>query len=89
MSYTDYGYQSIEMADVHRYLLPALKTMLGKPSGAVLDLGCGNGAVARALLADGIDVYGVDASDTGIRLAKEQYPDRFYVHDLSTGITSN
>jgi 2-polyprenyl-3-methyl-5-hydroxy-6-metoxy-1,4-benzoquinol methylase len=33
------------------------------PGAAILDLGCGSGVpIAQALLADGFDVHGVDAS---------------------------
>jgi 2-polyprenyl-3-methyl-5-hydroxy-6-metoxy-1,4-benzoquinol methylase len=60
--------------------------MLGPPDGPILDLGCGNGAIARELLWAGYDVYGVDASETGIAQARAEWPDRFYVHDLSRAV---
>ena len=37
----------------------------------------------RELLRAGYDVYGVDASATGISQASAEWPDRFFVYDLS------
>lgn len=59
--------------------------MLGRTRGAVLDLGCGNGSIARALIAEGYDVYGVDASESGIAIANAESPGRFFVLDVSSG----
>ena len=81
--YQDYGWGR-GMTDAHGYLYPALRRMMEKDkSKTVLDLGCGNGAVAGMLLKEGYNVYGVDASVTGISIAKAVYPDRFFVHDVS------
>ena len=51
----------------------------------ILDLGCGNGAIARALLAEGYDVYGVDASVSGITMANAEAPGRFFELDVQLG----
>lgn len=67
--YKDYGYESAELGWAHSYLLPGLLAMLGPSRGPILDVGCGNGAIARALIAKGYDVYGVDASESGIASA--------------------
>ncbi len=83
--YKDYGYQTEVQVDAHGYLLPAIRQILGKPSGPILDLGCGNGAIARALLSEGWDVYGADASESGIRLAEQVAPGRFHVLDITAG----
>lgn len=40
----------------------------------ICDLGCGNGYIAGRLAALGYDVTGVDASRSGIELAKRTYP---------------
>lgn len=46
------------------------------PGGSILDLGCGHGApVAAALVADGFDVYGVDASPTLAAAFRGRLPD--------------
>ena len=84
-SYKEYGYQSSGLGSAHGYLLPGLLAMLGQPRGPVLDLGCGNGSVARALIAQGYDVYGVDASESGISIANAKSPGRFFVLDVSAG----
>lgn len=86
MAYKDYGYRSADASHAHAYLMKPLREMLGPPNGPILDLGCGNGAVARELLQTGYDVYGVDASETGIFQARTEWPDRFFVHDLSRGV---
>ncbi len=84
-SYRDYGHASTVPSWSCAYLLPQLRKMLGTPAGAILDVGCGNGATARALLAEGYDVFGVDASESGIELANGETPGRFYLLDLNTG----
>jgi 2-polyprenyl-3-methyl-5-hydroxy-6-metoxy-1,4-benzoquinol methylase len=45
------------------------------PGAAVLDLGCGFGAISQVLLEDGFTVYGVDASQSMIRAFKERFPE--------------
>lgn len=42
-------------------------------SGVILDYGCGNGSIAISLIKEGYDVYGVDASVSGIRNANNEY----------------
>ena len=51
----------------------------------ILDLGCGNGVIANHLISLGYNVYGTDASESGIAFAREQNPDRFFIQDLSSG----
>ncbi len=81
--YQDYGFPDTALSHAHQYLLPALLPILHQGK-KILDLGCGNGALAIKLLQLNFDIYGVDASVEGINLAKENYPDRFYLQDLST-----
>ena len=46
------------------------------PGASILDLGCGHGApVAAALLADGFDLYGVDASPTLTAEFRRRFPE--------------
>jgi 2-polyprenyl-3-methyl-5-hydroxy-6-metoxy-1,4-benzoquinol methylase len=83
---TEYGYHSGEPCCTHAYLLPAVVRALGAPSGPVLDIGCGNGAVARSLISLGHDVYGVDASESGVAEANASHPGgRFFVADVQSG----
>ena len=83
--YRDYRYDSPVPTWSHRYLIAPLRGLLVGAKGPILDLGCGNGAIARVLLNEGYDVYGLDASDSGIRIASDGVPARFFVLDLSTG----
>lgn len=84
MGYKDYGWTE-GATDAHGYLIPALQTMLAGHKGKrILDLGCGNGVVARRLIEEGFDVYGIDASETGIRIASGEHPGRFFVQDISS-----
>ncbi|MDP2829689.1 MAG: methyltransferase domain-containing protein [Sulfuricellaceae bacterium] len=81
--YKDYGYQSADSNWSDSYLMAPLRALLGPPRGPVLDIGCGNGAIARALLEEGYDVYGIDASESGIGIADRTAPGRFFVHDVA------
>lgn len=84
-SYMDYGWVEGE-TDAHGYLYPTLRGMLDHDkSKRILDLGCGNGIIAGRLLDAGFDVYGLDASESGINNANRQYPGRFFVQDISAG----
>jgi 2-polyprenyl-3-methyl-5-hydroxy-6-metoxy-1,4-benzoquinol methylase len=85
VSYTQYVYNSPDEGWSYGYLVPQVRAMLGQPGGAVIDLGCGNGAIALALLSLGYDVYGVDASASGIAFANAKAPGRFFVLDVSSG----
>ena len=59
---------------------------LVEPGGTVLDLGCGPGKpMAEYLIANGLDVCGVDSSPTMIAMARENLPGReFVVADMRT-----
>src|SRR5215831_3965456 len=57
----------------------------GITSGLIVDLGCGSGILAEALLSAGYEVLGVDASPAMIRLARRQAPrGRFVTESLRT-----
>ena len=83
--YQDYGYTNNEADHTFFYLLDALSFMLHKERNRfILDLGCGNGYWVSYLIKQGYNAYGTDASENGINIAKKEYPDRFFVQDLST-----
>lgn len=68
------------------YELPALLAALGdQKSKKVLDLGCGPGPVAAALVRGGADVVGVDRSAAMVDIARSSLGARahFLRHDLS------
>jgi len=82
--YKDYNWVAGE-TDAHSYLYPTLRAMLEKYKGKqILDVGCGNGALACRLISEGFDVFGIDASDSGIGIANGKYPGRFFVLDISS-----
>jgi SAM-dependent methyltransferase len=58
---------------------PPLFELLPPPGRATLDVGCGEGRVARDLARRGYRVVGLDASPTLVRLAREADPDSEYV----------
>lgn len=73
----DYGYRTDETSCSHAYVWPVVAGSLRERAPAprrLLDLGCGNGAVAGALQGLGYTVDGVDASESGISLARASYP---------------
>jgi 2-polyprenyl-6-hydroxyphenyl methylase/3-demethylubiquinone-9 3-methyltransferase len=70
-----YSWPSAEPTCAHAYLWPAVRRILadgvaGGRARRVFDLGCGNGATARALAAEGWEVAGVDPSRQGIAQAR-------------------
>ena len=67
----------------HAYVLEPVAAALEGIAGPVLDMGCGNGSLALHLIERGFDVYGVDASSSGIRIACSRAPGRFAVGDVS------
>jgi 2-polyprenyl-3-methyl-5-hydroxy-6-metoxy-1,4-benzoquinol methylase len=73
----EYGYQSAQPSWANHYLWPALRNILrgNLPRGAaIFELGCGSGATAAMLSELGHPVTAIDASPSGIRIAKEAYP---------------
>ena len=73
---TTYKYCSAEAAHTHAYLWqPLLAELMDHNVRRIFDLGCGNGALARFLSGQGIDVVGVDPSETGISMARAANPD--------------
>lgn len=76
MSYNDYGYKSDAACHMLGRILPVVERMLGPlPLGSrILDIGCGNGALAAHFLAKGMRVVGVDLSESGISIARSRYP---------------
>lgn len=84
--YKDYNW-SEGATCAHAYLYDDLITLLEddhKIARKILDVGCGNGTIANIMIDEGYDVYGIDASTTGIKVAQKQNPERFYVQDLTS-----
>jgi 2-polyprenyl-3-methyl-5-hydroxy-6-metoxy-1,4-benzoquinol methylase len=61
---------------------------------SICDLGCGNGHISGRLAALGYQVTGIDASKSGIQLARRIYPQATFIEaiidrNLNAGIDSN
>ena len=73
--YEDFGFSAPEprVGESGRSLTPVLAALISRQVGvhSVCDLGCGNGYLAGRLGALGYSVTGVDASETGIAIARE------------------
>jgi 2-polyprenyl-3-methyl-5-hydroxy-6-metoxy-1,4-benzoquinol methylase len=75
-----YGFASADAEHTHAYLWPTVFAELDRlglsgDGKRVFDLGCGNGATAKALADRGWRVSGVDPSESGIGFARSAYPD--------------
>lgn len=81
--YFEYGFKDEKPSHAHNYLLPTLKKILCENNSKnIIDIGCGNGSLAIELINDGYNVFGIDASENGIKLAKKTFPDRFYLQNI-------
>jgi 2-polyprenyl-3-methyl-5-hydroxy-6-metoxy-1,4-benzoquinol methylase len=85
INYKDYGYINGNSSCLDNYLTTTFIKILNKNQNkTILDLGCGNGWLTRKIYNYGYNIYGIDASETGIKIAKEINPDRFFIQNLST-----
>ncbi len=85
--YFEYGFKDAQPSHTFNYILPAIiKILAHYRSNKILDVGCGNGSMAIELIKKGYDVYGIDASEMGIKIAKGIYPDRFFLQDINSKI---
>ncbi len=83
-AYKDYGFKTASPVYVHQYIAePVIKLLDKDINKSILDLGCGNGSLVKKLIERGFNAYGTDASETGIQLASESFPERFALQDLS------
>ncbi len=83
MAYKDYGYTGTEADHLVNYLEQPLIGLLNKDKNrCILDAGCGNGYLVKSLIRKEFNAYGTDASEMGIRIAQQEYPERFAVQDL-------
>ena len=71
----EYAYHRAGLGCSHDYLLPKVLQIIDRlKPGRLFEVGCGNGSVADVLHRQGIDVQGIDYSESGIRVARENYP---------------
>lgn len=84
--YQEYGYETADPCHTFHYIHQPLLSLLNPNiNKCILDLGCGNGYIANYLISKGFNVYGTDASEDGISIARKKNPERFFIQDFSTG----
>src|SRR5438093_1058461 len=73
----EYSYESSEQLCSSRYLGPIVRNILlreAPPPKEIFEVGCGNGSTANMLSGMGYKVTGIDTSSSGIKIARETYP---------------
>ena len=60
---------------VHQYGQGVIDLIDFNGASSAIDLGCGNGALTKALLDKGLSVIGIDSSEEQLHIARELYPD--------------
>lgn len=81
----EYRYVQAGEVSSNSYILPVLRDCLRECAEPILDLGCGNGWIARQLIDAGLNVCGVDASESGVKIANSGAPGRFFQLDFQSG----
>jgi len=74
---SDYRYASADPQWSNHYLWPPVREIVLanlEPGDRVIDVGCGNGAIASMLHGEGFSTTGVDPSESGIRVAHKAHP---------------
>jgi len=72
---SDYKFNNTNASHTNAYLSPVIVSLCKKYKATkVLDLGCGNGALAGDLAAAGFTVVGCDPSESGIHYARQAVP---------------
>jgi trans-aconitate methyltransferase len=72
---------------VHKYGEDILNLLDIEKGMKILDLGCGNGALAEKMADFGADVIGMDASREMLEVAKNNYPELTFIQDDAVGFT--
>jgi len=66
----------VQMAHTDRGDVAFYREVAGDADGPVLELGCGTGRISLELLADGVDVDGLDASPAALSVLRERAAER-------------
>lgn len=66
--------------DIFKYIID----LLPRDGSPILDIGCGNGFMDNVLISMGFNIYGIDASEQGVALANRNYPNHFFVKDITS-----
>ncbi|MFH6769537.1 class I SAM-dependent methyltransferase [Gaetbulibacter aquiaggeris] len=81
--YKDYNWNDDDFTNAHGVFMTPIIKMLPTDGSPILDVGCGNGAFANYLISKGYNVFGTDASISGIEIANKKNPQHFFVQDLA------
>jgi 2-polyprenyl-3-methyl-5-hydroxy-6-metoxy-1,4-benzoquinol methylase len=82
-TYQDYRYDSALADHISAYITKPIEGLLNKNRNKkILDIGCGNGWLANGLIAQGYDVYGIDASESGVEIANRTNNGRFFIQNV-------
>src|SRR5467141_2658472 len=75
-AYRDFGFWSSAPSHMHRHYLPRVFEFCPKLGRdvTVLDVGCGNGYTAGQFAARGCRVTAIDLSESGLAIARANYP---------------
>jgi 2-polyprenyl-6-hydroxyphenyl methylase/3-demethylubiquinone-9 3-methyltransferase len=69
------------LSEAHEHILPTLRCWLAESAvKRVLDLGSGNGALTEELSQIGLEIAGLEVSQTGIAIARQAYPQIPFFH---------
>lgn len=74
--YVEFRYDDARPRGCADYVGPIVFALAGplRPGTRVLDVGCGNGALAGSLLERGCHVVGIDLSERGVAIARRAHP---------------
>jgi 2-polyprenyl-3-methyl-5-hydroxy-6-metoxy-1,4-benzoquinol methylase len=80
-----FDYQTEAPGGAQGYIVPFLLKLLAEKQirGKILDIGCGNGSMARTLEASGHEVWGCEWDPAGVEIANRAKPRRFMRWDLN------
>jgi 2-polyprenyl-3-methyl-5-hydroxy-6-metoxy-1,4-benzoquinol methylase len=84
LSSNEFIWDSEGESEIHKFIEnPIINQLKSKNIKTILDLGCGNGSFTNVISSHGYNVFGLDHSETGISLAKKQFPSaHFEQHDV-------
>lgn len=88
-SMSEYGYLHPDAGCASRYVRPIVARVISdlRPGSVVLDMGCGNGAMLGSFSGKGLDLHGIDASVSGIAIARRSHPELdFTTADLTVDL---
>jgi len=80
-----FDYRTEAPGGAQGYIVPPLLRLLKEKqfSGKILDIGCGNGSMARSLEAQGYEVWGCEWDPAGVEIANRAKLGRFMRWDLN------